>query len=71
MKKTIIFFIDLYKNILSYIIKGIVGVDQCCRFYPTCSDYAKKTVAEKGALKGTWLSLIRVLKCQPFYNQAV
>lgn len=71
MKKTIIFFIDLYRNIFSYIIKSIVGIDQCCRFYPTCSDYAKQAVIEKGAIRGTWLSLVRVLKCQPFYNQAV
>ncbi len=70
MKKTILFFIDFYKNVFSYIIKSIVGVSNCCRFSPTCSEYAKISIKEKGVLTGTRLSLARLLKCQPFYKIA-
>ena len=41
----------------------------CCRFIPTCSAYALEAVEKYGALKGGWLSLRRLLKCQPFHRQ--
>lgn len=41
----------------------------CCRFIPTCSEYALEAVERYGALKGGWLSLRRILKCQPFHRQ--
>lgn len=41
----------------------------CCRFIPTCSTYALEAVEKYGALKGGWLSLRRILKCQPFHRQ--
>lgn len=41
----------------------------CCRFIPTCSEYALEAVEKYGALKGGWLSLRRLLKCQPFHRQ--
>ena len=41
----------------------------CCRFIPTCSQYALEAVEKYGALKGGWLALRRILKCQPFHRQ--
>ena len=41
----------------------------CCRFIPTCSQYAMEAVEKYGALKGGWLSLRRILRCQPFHKQ--
>ena len=41
----------------------------CCRFVPTCSQYALEAVEKYGALKGGWLSLRRILRCQPFHKQ--
>lgn len=38
-----------------------------CRFYPTCSHYAVEALETHGALKGTWLSIKRVLKCHPLH----
>ena len=41
----------------------------CCRFIPTCSQYALEAVEKYGALKGGWLALRRVARCHPFYRQ--
>jgi putative membrane protein insertion efficiency factor len=37
-----------------------------CRFEPTCSEYARQAVEKYGALRGTWMGLRRILRCQPF-----
>lgn len=38
-----------------------------CRFYPTCSHYGIEAVQRHGVLKGGWLTIKRILKCQPFH----
>lgn len=38
-----------------------------CRFEPSCSRYAMEALREHGALRGSWLSLLRLLKCHPFH----
>lgn len=40
----------------------------CCRFYPTCSQYALEALEKYGALKGGYLSARRVLRCNPFHK---
>jgi len=37
-----------------------------CRFEPTCSEYAREAVEKYGALKGSWMGVKRLLRCQPF-----
>lgn len=37
-----------------------------CRFDPTCSAYAIAALRGHGILKGSWLSLRRILRCHPF-----
>ena len=37
-----------------------------CRFVPTCSGYAVEAVQKHGALRGSWLTLKRLLRCHPF-----
>ena len=41
----------------------------CCRFIPTCSQYALEAVETYGAVKGGLLALRRILKCQPLHRQ--
>ena len=41
----------------------------CCRFVPTCSQYALEAVEKYGAVKGGWLAVRRLLRCHPFRRQ--
>ncbi len=36
-----------------------------CRFYPSCSHYAKEAIETHGAIRGTWLSVKRISRCHP------
>ncbi|MDX1391153.1 MAG: membrane protein insertion efficiency factor YidD [Rheinheimera sp.] len=38
-----------------------------CRFHPTCSHYAISAIARFGVIKGSWLTLKRLLKCHPLH----
>lgn len=38
----------------------------CCRYYPTCSEYARLAIEKYGAGRGSWLTLRRLLRCHPF-----
>lgn len=38
----------------------------CCRFYPTCSQYALDAISKYGVLKGSFMSIKRILRCNPF-----
>lgn len=40
---------------------------QQCRFYPTCSHYAKEAIERHGSLHGGWLAIKRILKCAPWH----
>lgn len=40
-------------------------VGRQCRFHPTCSQYALDAYREHGPLRGTWLTLRRLLRCHP------
>ena len=38
----------------------------CCRFTPTCSQYALQAIMRHGVIKGSWLALRRILRCHPW-----
>jgi uncharacterized protein len=42
-----------------------------CRFYPSCSEYARQSLIKYGPFKGTWRSLVRLVKCNPFHPGGV
>jgi uncharacterized protein len=48
-----------------YAIRPLLGAN--CRFYPSCSEYAREAVERHGALKGTWLALRRITRCHPYH----
>lgn len=37
-----------------------------CRFHPTCSEYAKEAIEKYGFIKGWFLSIKRICRCNPF-----
>lgn len=41
----------------------------CCRFIPTCSQYALEALEKYGAIHGGALALRRILRCHPFHRQ--
>ncbi len=63
MNKIFIFFIKMYKKFLSPVF-SFLGVH--CKYYPTCSDYAIQAIEKYGFIYGSFLSLKRILRCNPF-----
>lgn len=61
-------FIAIIK-IYRYFISPLIGAN--CRFLPTCSDYAMQAIEKYGVLKGGFLSIKRILKCNPFCKGGV
>jgi len=47
-----------------YALSPLVGFD--CRHLPTCSDYADQAIERFGLWAGGWMTLSRLLRCQPF-----
>jgi uncharacterized protein len=47
-----------------YTLSPLVGFD--CRHLPTCSDYADQAIERYGLWAGGWMTLARLLRCQPF-----
>lgn len=63
MKKFLIFLINFYqKNISPWLESKNIR----CKYYPTCSEYAKQAIQKYGMIKGSGLAIKRILKCNPF-----
>ncbi len=39
----------------------------CCRFVPSCSEYAHEALTKYGTLKGMWMTVKRMVKCGPWH----
>jgi len=60
MKRLLIKLIIFYRKFISPL------KPPSCRFYPTCSQYSLEAIEKYGALKGSYLTLRRILRCHPF-----
>ena len=62
MKRILLFLIRFYQRGIS------PNRPPCCRFTPSCSRYAYEAITRYGAMKGGWLALRRLLRCNPFHK---
>ncbi|NLM06048.1 MAG: membrane protein insertion efficiency factor YidD [Tissierellia bacterium] len=62
MARIMIVFIKIYQKISYYLLPGAH-----CRFRPTCSQYAASAYEKYGFIRGSFLTVRRVLKCHPFH----
>jgi putative membrane protein insertion efficiency factor len=58
--KALCLTIRIYQCLLSPLLGN------CCRFEPSCSRYAQLCIERWGPVRGTWLALLRLLRCNPF-----
>ena len=65
MKKPLLALIRFYRVAISPL------KPPTCRFYPTCSAYGLEAIQRFGAIKGSWLTIRRILKCHPFHPGGV
>lgn len=54
------FPIKIYQYLISPLIKP------CCRYYPSCSQYAESAIKQYGLTQGFWMALKRLLRCHPW-----
>ena len=59
MKNLLIKLIKLYQKIPGRFHRN-------CKFYPTCSNYAILAITKYGSIKGSFLAIKRIIRCNPF-----
>jgi uncharacterized protein len=62
MRATLLVFIRMYQVLLS------PWLGDSCRFYPTCSEYARIAIGKYGAAHGCWLTIKRIFRCHPWHD---
>ena len=65
MRRLFIFLIHCYQVCLSPFLGNH------CRFYPSCSSYAREAIASHGVIHGSCLALRRLAKCHPWHEGGV
>lgn len=61
-KRFLLWLVRFYRGAISPLHRP------CCRFIPTCSQYAVEAIEKYGAIKGGYLALRRILRCNPFHK---
>ena len=61
MKTLLLGLLRLYQ----YALRPLLGAN--CRFYPSCSDYAREAIERHGAARGIWLAARRLGRCHPYH----
>lgn len=60
LKKSLYGLIRCYQLFISPCFKP------CCRFYPSCSQYALNALSQWGIVPGLWMGFKRILRCNPW-----
>lgn len=69
MKKLILLSIRFYQKTSffhNYFFRMFYMSDKVCRFKPTCSEYTYQAVEKYGVLRGLFLGLKRIVRCNPW-----
>ncbi|HQB69464.1 MAG TPA: membrane protein insertion efficiency factor YidD [Paludibacteraceae bacterium] len=64
MKKIIIYLLILPIRFYQAAISPMFP--SSCRYTPTCSQYSIEAIKKHGPLKGLWLGIKRILRCNPW-----
>lgn len=62
-------FIRGYQLFLSPLLELLTGPGGGCRYEPTCSRYFLEACEKHGVLRGSWLGVKRLARCQPWGGQ--
>ncbi|QQS44253.1 membrane protein insertion efficiency factor YidD [Candidatus Roizmanbacteria bacterium] len=69
MKQLLLFILRLYKKtsfVHNHIFQTLTMSKNVCRYTPTCSVYSYHAIDKYGALKGSWLAIKRIIRCNPW-----
>lgn len=66
MKKILLYLLRFYQRYLTVIF----GYGSC-RYYPTCSEYAKWQVENNNIIKAVFFSILRVLRCNQLFRGGI
>jgi len=62
MKSILLALVTVYQ----YAVRPLLGAH--CRFYPSCSEYAREAIARHGAARGASLAARRIGRCHPWHD---
>lgn len=62
MKQLLMALVRFYRKFISPMKRP------CCRYIPTCSQYALEALEKYGAIKGSYLAIRRILRCNPLHK---
>jgi len=62
-----ILLIQAYQRTVGPMLPVLLGPGCGCRFAPSCSHYAIEALSKHGLIAGSFLSVRRILRCQPFH----
>lgn len=67
-RRVVTFLINIYQKALSPDHSWLKAryPNGYCRYYPSCSEYSKQAFGKYGVLKGSYLAIWRVLRCNPW-----
>ena len=65
IKKALLLFLKIYQKFFTLIGYG------SCRFYPTCSEYAKWQVENNNIFKALFFTTLRILRCNQLFDGGI
>ena len=65
INKALIKLVKIYQKFISPIL------GQNCRFHPTCSQYAIEALSAHGTVKGAYMAVKRILRCNPWGGSGI